>query len=36
MGWGVNDDETFAALLERKLNKKIYNLAVSGFATKEN
>lgn len=34
MGWGVNDDETFAALLEKKLNKKIYNLAVSGFATK--
>jgi len=34
MGWGVNDDETFAALLERKLGKKVYNLAVSGFATK--
>lgn len=34
MGWGVNDEETFAALLEKKINKKVYNLAVSGYATK--
>ena len=34
MGWGVNDEETFAALLENKINKKVYNLAVSGYATK--
>jgi lysophospholipase L1-like esterase len=34
MGWGVNDEETFASLLEKKINKKVYNLAVSGYATK--
>ena len=33
MGWGVNDNETFSAILEKKLNKKIYNLAVAGYAT---
>ena len=33
MGWGVNDNETFSAILEKKLNKKVYNLAVAGYAT---
>ncbi len=27
MGWGVNDDKTFSYLLEKSLNKKVYNLA---------
>jgi len=35
MGWGVNDDETFSALLEKKINKPVYNLAVSGYGTKK-
>ena len=33
MGWGVNDDETFSHYLEKKLNKKVYNLAVSSYGT---
>jgi len=33
MGWGVNDNETFSAILEKKINKKVYNLAVAGYAT---
>ena len=33
MGWGVNDDETFSALLEKRINKPVYNLAVSGYGT---
>lgn len=33
MGWGVNDNETFSSLLEKKINRKVYNLAVSGYAT---
>jgi lysophospholipase L1-like esterase len=33
MGWGVNDNETFSALLEEKLERPVYNLAVSGYAT---
>ncbi len=33
MGWGVNDNDTFAALLEKKINKPVYNLAVSGYGT---
>ena len=34
MQWvGVNDNETFSALLEKKLNKPVYNLAVSGYGT---
>jgi hypothetical protein len=33
MGWGVNDDETFSYILEKKVKKPVYNLAVSGYAT---
>jgi lysophospholipase L1-like esterase len=33
MGWGVNDNETFSSLLEKKINRRVYNLAVSGYAT---
>ena len=33
MGWGVNDNETFAANLERETGIKVYNLAVSSYAT---
>ena len=34
MGWGVNDDETFSALLEKNLNRNVYNLSVSSYGTK--
>ena len=33
MGWGVNDKETFSYLLEKKINRPIYNLGVSGYGT---
>lgn len=33
MGWGVNNDETFSFLLEKKLKKKVYNLGVSSYGT---
>ena len=33
MGWGVNDHETFSAILEKKIDKPVYNLAVSGYGT---
>jgi len=33
MGWGVNDDETFASLLEKKIKRPVFNLAVSGYGT---
>ena len=33
MGWGVNDSETFSAILEAKIDKPVYNLAVSGYGT---
>ena len=33
MGWGVNDEETFSAILETKIDKPVYNLAVSGYGT---
>ena len=33
MGWGVNDEETFSHLLEKKINKPVYNLGVSGYGT---
>ena len=33
MGWGVNDNQTFAALLEKEAKIKVYNLAVSSYAT---
>ena len=34
MGWGVNDNETFSAILEKKINRPVYNLAVSGYGNK--
>mgnify|MGYP001265335124 CR=1 FL=1 len=34
MGWGVNDDETFSAILEKQINQSVYNLAVSGYGTR--
>lgn len=33
MGWGVNDNETFAYFLEKNLEKNFYNLAVSSYGT---
>jgi len=33
MGWGVNDNQTFASLLEKEIKVKVYNLAVSSYAT---
>tara|TARA_Y100000590_G_scaffold410026_1_gene502727 strand:+ start:2693 stop:3664 length:972 start_codon:yes stop_codon:yes gene_type:complete len=33
MGWGVNDHETFSAKLEKKINRPVYNLGVSGYGT---
>jgi len=33
MGWGVDDNDTFAAILEKKINRPVYNLAVSSYAT---
>ncbi len=33
MGWGVNDDETFSYLLEKKIKRPVYNLGVAGYGT---
>ena len=33
MGWGVENNETFSSLLEKELKRKVYNLAVSSYAT---
>lgn len=33
MGWGVNDNETFSYFLEKKINKKVYNMSVSSYGT---
>ena len=33
MGWGVNDDETYSAILEKNLNKKVFNQGVSSYGT---
>ena len=33
MGWGVNNDETFSYHLEKKLKKKVYNMAVSSYGS---
>ena len=33
MGWGVNDEETFSAILEKKIDRPVYNLGVSGYGT---
>ena len=33
MGWGVNDSETFANVLQDELKRPVYNLAVSSYGT---
>jgi hypothetical protein len=33
MGWGVNDDETFANVIQSKTSKPVYNLGVSSYGT---
>ena len=33
MGWGENDGDTFSSILEHKINRPVYNLAVSGYGT---
>jgi lysophospholipase L1-like esterase len=33
MGWGVNDSETFANVLQEQIEKPVYNLAVSSYGT---
>ena len=33
MGWGVNDEETFAYHLEKLSKKKVYNMSVSSYGT---
>ena len=33
MGWGVNDDETFANVIQNELKKPVYNLSVSSYGT---
>lgn len=33
MGWGVDDDETFAARLEKMIGRPVFNLGVSSYAT---
>jgi lysophospholipase L1-like esterase len=33
MGYGVNDNEVFSAVLEKKIKRPVYNLAVSSYAT---
>jgi lysophospholipase L1-like esterase len=33
MGWGVNDDETFANVLQKMTDKPVFNLGVSSYGT---
>lgn len=33
MGWGVNNNETFSSLLQTKLQRPVFNLAVSSYGT---
>ncbi len=33
MGWGVNNNQTFSSILERKIKKRVYNLGVSSYGT---
>ena len=33
MGWGVNDEQTFASNLEKLTSKKIYNMGISSYGT---
>jgi len=34
MGWGVNDEETFANVLQTQTDKPVFNLAVSSYGTR--
>lgn len=33
MGWGVNDDETFSARIQKLTGRPVYNLAVASYGT---
>lgn len=33
MGWGVNDDETYSAIIEKNIKKKVYNQGVPSYGT---
>ncbi len=33
MGWGVEDEQTYAAVLQAKLDRQVYNLSVSSYGT---
>jgi hypothetical protein len=35
MGWGVNQNETFAKLIEKKTSRRVLNAAISSYATVE-
>ena len=35
MGWGVNDENTFSAMLQKLTQRKVYNLGVSSYATEQ-
>lgn len=34
MGWGVQDNETFSALLQDRLKRRVFNLGVSSYGTR--
>ena len=34
MGWGVGDNETFSAVLQRESGRRVYNLAVASYGTR--
>jgi len=34
MGWGVADNDTFSAIMQKILKRPVYNLAVSSYATR--
>ena len=33
MGWGVNDNQTYSSILEKKINRKVFNQGVSSYGT---
>ena len=33
MGWGVNDNQTFASHLQNLTNRKVYNMGISSYGT---
>lgn len=35
MGWGVNDQETYSAILEKQLQRKVLNFGVAGYGTEQ-